>query len=215
MHKNKLKIFLADDHHVFREGIYALLNEDAQIEVIGEAADGREVIGNIGSKNVNVLLLDIDMPTINGLEVIDTIREKFPQIHILVFSMHDNEEYIRQMLAKGAKGYLLKSCKKEELFRAIKTVATGDTYLSEEVSKKLFHHISTIEKDQKNKIDTPLTKREIEVLKLVATGLTNHSIGDRLNISHRTVDTHRRNIMEKLNLHNAVALTNYVAEKKL
>ncbi len=215
MQEETIQIFLVDDHHVFREGIRALFEWGTIIQVVGEAADGNEVIEKMKGKEVDVLLLDIDMPEVNGLDIIDTIIEEFPQVHILVFSMHDNEEYIRQMLSKGAKGYVLKSCRKEELFRAIRTVATGDTYLSEEVSKKIINYISTNKKHQENNTEVLLTNREIEVLKLVATGLTNLLIGAQLHISHRTVDTHRRNIMEKLNLHNAAALTNYAAKKGL
>ena len=209
--KNKLKLFLADDHPVFRDGIKALLEKEATMEVVGEAADGEELINNLSLTQTQVLLLDIDMPKISGLEIITSVVKQYPEIHVLVFSMHSNEEYIHQMLTKGAKGYILKSCKMEELIRAITTVSTGDTYLSEEASKKLVTYVSSSKKQK----ETPLTKRETEVIKLVSIGLTNPQIGERLCISHRTVDTHRRNIMEKLDLHNAAALTNYAAKNGL
>ncbi len=212
MEKQKLKLFLADDHPIFRDGIKALLEKEASMEVVGEASDGSELLHKLGLTQTQVLLLDIDMPVISGLEIITSVRDQFPLVHVLVFSMHSNEEYIHQMLSKGAKGYILKSCKMEELIRAIITVSTGDTYLSEEASKKLITYVNTSNQKQK---DTPLTKREIEVIKLVSLGLTNLKIGKRLSISHRTVDTHRRNIMEKLDLHNAAALTNYAAKKGL
>ena len=209
--KNKLKLFLADDHPVFRDGIKALLEKEASMEVVGEAADGAELINKLSLTQTQVLLLDIDMPKISGLEIITSVVQQFPEINVLVFSMHSNEEYIHQMLTKGAKGYILKSCKMEELIRAITTVSTGDTYLSEEASKKLITYVSSSKKQE----ETPLTKRETEVIKLVSIGLTNPQIGERLSISHRTVDTHRRNIMEKLDLHNAAALTNYAAKNGL
>lgn len=212
MEKQILRLFLADDHPTFRGGIKALLEKEASMKVVGEASDGNELLHKLSLTQTQVLLLDIDMPVISGLEIITSVREQFPMIHVLVFSMHSNEEYIHQMLSKGAKGYILKSCKMEELIRAITTVSTGDTYLSEEASKKLVTYISTSNQKQK---ESPLTKREIEVIKLVAIGLTNLQIGKRLSISHRTVDTHRRNIMEKLDLHNAAALANYVANKGL
>ena len=211
MENQKLKLFLADDHPVFRDGIKALLEKEASMEVVGEASDGNELLHKLGLTKTQVLLLDIDMPIISGLEIITSVRQQFPLIHVLVFSMHSNEEYIHQMLSKGAKGYILKSCKMEELIRAITTVSTGDTYLSEEASRKLIAYASSSKKQN----DIPLTKREIEVIKLVSTGLTNQQIGKQLSISHRTVDTHRRNIMEKLDLHNAAALTNYAAKKGL
>jgi len=209
--KNKLKLFLADDHPVFRDGIKALLEKEASMEVVGEATDGAELINKLSLTQTQVLLLDIDMPKISGLEIITSVVQQFPEINVLVFSMHSNEEYIHQMLTKGAKGYILKSCKMEELIRAITTVSTGDTYLSEEASKKLITYVSSSKKQK----ETPLTKRETEVIKLVSIGLTNPQIGERLCISHRTVDTHRRNIMEKLDLHNAAALTNYAAKNGL
>ncbi len=212
MQKQSLRLFLADDHPTFRQGIKALLEKDATMKVVGEASDGSELLHKLGLTHTQVLLLDIDMPVISGLEVITSIRDQFPWVHILVFSMHSNEEYIHQMLSKGAKGYILKSCKMEELIRAIITVSSGDTYLSEEASKKLITYVSSNKQKQE---DTPLTKREIEVIKLVSLGLTNVKIGEQLSISHRTVDTHRRNIMEKLDLHNAAALTNYAAKKGL
>jgi len=205
-------VFIADDHPIFRDGIRALLEESPNMKVVGEASTGGEIIEQLRTIHVQVLLLDIEMPIITGLEIIDEIVAEFPAIKILAFSMHSNEEYIHQMLNKGAKGYLLKSCKKAELFRAIDTVSSGDTYLSEVVSKKLLDYITTKRQPPQ---ESPLTAREIQVLQLVAKGLTNSKIGERLSISHRTVDTHRRNIMEKLDLHNAVALTNYAVKKGL
>lgn len=213
MEKMYTNIFIADDHPIFRDGIRALLEEAPNMKVVGEASTGGEIIKQLQTNVVQVLLLDIEMPVVTGLEIIDEIVSEFPTIKILAFSMHSNEEYIHQMLNKGAKGYLLKSCRKAELFRAIETVSSGDTYLSEVVSKKLLAYI-TNNKNQEQQ-DTPLTSREIQVLRLVAKGLTNSKIGEQLSISHRTVDTHRRNIMEKLDLHNAVALTNYAVKKGL
>jgi len=206
-------VFLADDHPIFRDGIRALLEEAPNMKVVGEASTGGEIIEQLQATEAQVLLLDIEMPVVTGLEIIDEIVAEFPAIKILAFSMHSNEEYIHQMLNKGAKGYLLKSCKKAELFRAIETVSSGDTYLSEVVSKKLLNYLANNKKQKQQ--DTPLTTREVQVLQLVAKGLTNSKIGKQLSISHRTVDTHRRNIMEKLDLHNAVALANYAVKKGL
>lgn len=213
MEETQTKIFLADDHPIFRDGIKALVEEAPNMKVVGEASTGDEILEKLRNCFVQVLLLDIDMPIVSGLEVIDSIIAEFPAIKVLVFSMHSNEGYVHQMLDKGAKGYLLKSCTKAELFRAIDTVSAGDTYLSEMVSKKLLTYLSA-NKSRKN-TDSPLTTREIQVLRHVAKGLTNNQIGKKLSISHRTVDTHRRNIMEKLDLHNAVALTNYAVKKGL
>lgn len=200
------KIFLADDHYIFRQGIRAMFDEEANIEVIGEVADGSVLIEQLHTTQVDVLVLDISMPKVSGLEIMNTLTVTFPELKVLVLSMHSNQEYARQMMQKGAKGYLLKSCSRAEIIRAIKTVSFGDTYLSQEIAKKLFTNNSNKEADIPK---TPLTKREIDVLKLVTKGLTNQVIGEQLFISHRTVDTHRRNIMLKLDLHNVAALTEY------
>lgn len=200
------KIFLADDHYIFRQGIRAMFDEEANIEVIGEVADGNVLIEQLHKTQVDVLVLDISMPKVSGLEIMNTLTVTFPELKVLVLSMHSNQEYARQMMQKGAKGYLLKSCSRAEIIRAIKTVSFGDTYLSQEIAKKLFTNNSNKEADIPK---TPLTKREIDVLKLVTKGLTNQVIGEQLFISHRTVDTHRRNIMLKLDLHNVAALTEY------
>ena len=214
MDSDSIRLFITDDHHLLREGLRSILENEPGLTVVGEASNGEELLNNISQKPVDVLLLDIDMPKCSGLEVITPLLKKYPELNILVFSMHDDKHNFRQMLQKGAKGYILKSCKKEVLLRAINTVSMGDSYFSKELSNKLI--FSSNKPHFYDKIhNTPLSKREIEVLKLVAQGLTNQKIGRKLFISHRTVDTHRRNMMEKLNLHNAVALTNYAAKKGL
>ena len=211
MEEETIKIFLADDHHVFREGIRIILEIHGPIKVVGEAGSGEELLKGLLGLDVDVLLLDIDMPDINGLDLMKMIAIEYPQIGVLVFSSHDNENYIHHMISNGAKGYILKSCKKDELILAIKTVQAGEAYLDSKVSNKFFQFIEKKEKNAQKSAKTPLTKREIEILKLVAQGHTNQEIGNRLFISHRTVDTHRRNMMVKLDLHNAAALTLYAS----
>jgi DNA-binding NarL/FixJ family response regulator len=211
MEEEKIKIFLADDHHVFREGIRIILELHAPMKVVGEAATGKKLLKDLVGLEVEVLLLDIDMPDINGLDLMEVISSKYPLLPVLVFSSHDNEHYIHHMITNGAKGYILKSCKRDELILAIKKVHAGEAYLDSKVSKKFFQFIEKKEKNAQRSAKTPLTKREIEILKLVAQGHTNQEIGSRLFISHRTVDTHRRNMMVKLDLHNAAALTLYAS----
>ena len=208
----KIKIFLADDHHVFREGVKILLESHAPIKVVGEAATGEDLLKNLEGLEVEVLLLDIGMPDISGLDLMKTISKKYPQLPVLVFSSHDDEQFIYYMITNGAKGYILKSCKKDELILAIKKVHAGEVYLESEVSKYFFQYLKTKGKNAHKNPTTTLTKREIEILKLVAHGHTNQEIGNRLFISHRTVDTHRRNMMVKLDLHNAAALTLYASQ---
>lgn len=203
------KILLADDHFIFRQGVRALFDGDENIEVVGEASNGNELMEILQKTQVDVLFLDISMPIVSGIDVISPIVETFPNLKVLVLSMHSNKEYARHMMHKGAKGYLLKSCSRSEIILALKTVSSGDTYLSEEIAKKIFTNTIKLTKEITK---TPLTKREIDVLKLVAKGLTNQAIGEQLFISHRTVDTHRRNIMIKLDIHNVVELTKYYME---
>lgn len=209
-----INIFIADDHHVFREGIRLLLENDPLMKIVGEAANGPEVLTKLAASDtdIDILLLDIDMPEINGMELMKPIMQKYLSLPILVFSSHDDEQFINHMITAGAKGYLVKNCRKSELVLAIKTVSAGGTYLSEGVMEKLLK-VENSKDDQISII--PLTDREVEVLKLVANGMTNQEIGEQLFISHRTVDTHRRNMMTKLDLHNAVALTNYAAKMGL
>ncbi len=208
-----IKVFLVDDHHLFREGIRGILESFAPVKVVCEAANGKEVLALLPKVEVDVLVLDVDMPEMNGLELMNQLSKHYPSINVLIFSTHSDTQYINHLMLKGAKGYILKNCKKGELISAIKTVSNGNSYLSHSVSQKLFQ---SSEKTASETIDSnPLTTREIEVLRLVAQGLTNQEIGKMLYISHRTVDTHRRNMMTKLDLHNAAALTKYAAQNGL
>jgi two-component system nitrate/nitrite response regulator NarL len=215
MQQHTIKILLADDHHVFRDGIRALLENERDFEVVGEAANGEEVLTHLKKMQPDILLLDIDMPEMSGLDLMKLLTADYAEVPVLILSSHDNEEYILHMMRNGAKGYILKSCRKDELMIAIKIVSLGNSYLSKEVSDKLIYSIDKQEKNFQKRSETPLTKREIEIIKLVAKGLTNQEIGNQLFISHRTVDTHRRNMMTKLDLHNAAALTNYAAQNGL
>lgn len=212
-----MRIFLTDDHHVFRHGIAVLMENSKEFEVAGQAANAREMLEKLPHTRVDVLLLDIDMPEMDGLEAMPIIRENFPDLNVLVFSMYEDEQHVLTMLRNGAKGYILKSTRWNELVTAIRTVAAGDTFLASEISSSLLkalenndHHAEHVPSP-----DVPLTDREIEVLKLVAKGMTNLQIGEQMNISPRTVDTHRRHIMEKLDLHNAAALSHYASKRGL
>jgi len=215
MEEQKIKIFLADDHHVFRDAIRLLIQGEIPADIVGEAARGTELLARLKDLEVDILLLDINMPDTNGLDLIKVIHKTYPSLSVLVFSSHDDEEYIHHMITNGVKGYILKSCRKEELMGAIKSVFAGEVYLCSKVSKKFFEYLEKKEKQAKKIEKIPLTKREFEILKLVAKGLTNQTIGEKLFISHRTVDTHRRNIMVKLDLHNAAALTHFAAKNGL
>lgn len=212
-----LRIFLTDDHNVFRHGIAVLMENSKEFEVAGQAANAREMLEKLPHTQVDVLLLDIDMPEMNGLEAMPIIRKNFPDLNVLVFSMYEDEQHALTMLRNGAKGYILKSTRWNELVTAIRTVAAGDTFLASEISSSLLKALTNNDHhaEQLPNPDVPLTDREVEVLKLVAKGMTNQQISERMNISPRTVDTHRRHIMEKLDLHNAAALSHYASKSGL
>jgi two-component system response regulator NreC len=212
----KIKILLVDDHPLVRSGIIRLLQGIKEFVFISEAESGEEAIEKVTKLQPDVVVIDISLPKISGIEATRIIKEKHPKIHVLVLTMHENEEYIFQILNAGAQGYILKNASRDELAAAIKTVAKGEKFLSPRISDIMTEgylrkaeargHLSS----QK---DLPLTKRELEILALVAEGLTNQEIADKLFISPRTVDTHRTNIMAKLDIHDVVKLVRYAIEQ--
>ncbi|MCW3807903.1 response regulator transcription factor [Plebeiibacterium marinum] len=209
----KLKILLADDHKIFREGIKALLGKEKEIETIMEAPDATEVIKLAKAHSFDVLILDIDMGTPNGIEVTKALIKTDADMNILILSMLGLPEFIMQALEAGAKGYILKNAGKDELLTAIKCVAKGDSYFSKEVSVSLMKQIQTPKSKQNKKEEIPLSKREVEILKLISQEYSNQEIADKLYISIRTVDTHRRNLLEKLGIKNNVGLVKYAISK--
>jgi len=214
--ENKQRIFIAEDQTIVRDGLRALLSSNPNFEVVGEAEDGREVIRNIEECNPDLILMDLSMPRMNGMEAIKEAKKLLPDTKILVLTIHKTEEYILPVLKAGADGYLLKNDTQEELMTAIKSVLEGKSYLSPGVSQKVIEGYVEGSKTVKTKSswDT-LTQREREVLKLIAEGYKNREIADDLCISIKTVVKHRANLMEKLDLHNISALTTFAIEKGL
>ncbi|MCB0650377.1 MAG: response regulator transcription factor [Saprospiraceae bacterium] len=204
-----ITILIADDHKVFREGIISILNEVEDITIIAEAGDGREVMERLKEVRPQIILMDISMGDTSGIETTRQVREAYPEIKVLVLSMHSESAYIVKMLQIGASGYLLKDTGKEEMIRAIRTVAEGDTYYSQKVSSAIVEHLSAPGKAKKEKGGIPLTKREVEILRLIAEEYSNPEIAEKLFISIRTVDTHRRNLLEKLGIKNTAGLVKY------
>lgn len=214
----KIKVIITDDHKMFREGIKNILNDMSDIEVLAEAGSGEELLQILAAKPADIVLMDINMPGINGIEASKLIKKKFPHINILALSTSDDENYIVEMLNHGVMGYVLKSTGIEELVSAIKTVAKGDSYFCKEASSVILNRMNNMKKEkQKQKIsgEIPLTEREIEVLKHAAEGLTNKEIADRLFISVRTVDTHKRNLLQKLGVKNTAGLINYAIKHNI
>lgn len=212
---DKIRILLADDHALIRSGIATLLQGNADFSIIGEAKDGEEAVQKAKELNPDVVVIDLSMPKLSGVEATKIIKKKFPNIRVLVLTMHENEEYVYQILKSGAGGYVLKSAGKEELSSAIRAVARGEKFFSPRVSQIMAEgYLRRAEEDEliRRQEDVPLTRREKEILALVANGLTNQQIADQLYISPRTVDTHRTNIMQKLDIHDVVNLVRYAIE---
>jgi DNA-binding NarL/FixJ family response regulator len=201
---DKIRIVLADDHAILREGIRALLEDQPDMTVVGEAADGRTAVEFAREHRPDVIVMDIGMPLLNGLEATRQIKRDYPDVEVLVLTMHDNEEYVSQLLGAGASGYVLKRAASAELVTAIRAVAQGQSYLSPAVTKLLIEGYIGRKPAESAVIDTfhTLTAREREVLQLVAEGHTNSQIATLLNISLKTVKAHRSNLMQKLGIHD-------------
>lgn len=204
-----IKVLIADDHKVFRDGIISILEGEEDMEVVGEVGDGKAVIELLETVQTDVILMDITMGDAGGIETSMIIKNKFPGIKILALSMHDESTYIVKMLEAGAKGYLLKNAGGKEMVRAIRVVNEGNTYYSGEVSATIIDHLTKGTKPKQKKEGIPLSKRELEVLELIAEEFTNPEIAEKLFISIRTVDTHRRNLIEKLGVKNTAGLVKY------
>ena len=212
----KKRVLIVEDHTLLRAGLRALLSQDAEIEIVGEADNGRDAIQLIGSLSPHLVLADLSMPGMNGIESIVDIKRRYPKVHVLVLTVHKTDEYIHESLRAGADGYILKDASHDELRIAIRSVLNGKTYLSPDISAKVINgYLGT---DNANSPSSPwdtLTHREREVLKLVAEGHPNKFIADYFCLSIKTVEKHRSNLMKKLDLHNASTLTAYTIEKGL
>lgn len=212
----KKRICIAEDHAILRAGLRALLASHPDIEIVAEAADGLDLLSVIQKHHPDLVLLDLSMPRLHGLEAIQEIKQRHPQTKIVVLTMHDAEEYVLAALQGGAEGYLLKDNTESELIMALNAVLAGKTFLSPEISGKI---VSSYLEGKKKATHTShwetLTHREREILKLIAEGYKNKEIAEYLHMSVKTVETHRMHLMRKLDLHSAAALTAYAAEKGL
>ncbi len=206
-------IVLADDHALFRQGLKRILSESAGLEVKGEAADGLELLKLLNEKSSHMIILDISMPKIRGIEAIHEIKTISPNVKILVLTEHKDREYFRQAMAAGADGYLLKEDGDSELFSAIEKIRQGKVYISPKLSEVLKDDWLRIQRGDYKHSYEHLTNREREVLKLVAEGKSSKEIASLLSISIRTVETHRANIMEKLNFKKTTDLVRYAIKK--
>jgi len=211
---NKLRILLADDHIVMRTGLRALLERQPNLEVVGESENGRETIELVASLRPDVVVMDVGMPVLNGIEATKTIVSKHPTTAVVILSMHADESYVMRALKAGARGYLLKDSAAVDLISAIHAVSQNKSFFSPKVSRILAEDYVRVLK-QRGAMDSYdlLTSREREILQLLAEGNANKEVAIALNISPYTVETHRSHILEKLNLHNPAELILYAVRK--
>ena len=206
--KSSISILVVDDHALVREGLKRLLLLQPDFEVIGEASNGREAIEQADALLPDILLIDISMPKLNGLDATARIKRTHPDIHIIIISMYAHEEYVWQALQVGASGYLLKSASAEELTVAIRSVHQGGLFLSPTISKSVLDEISR-RTDQSSKGLSPLTERQREILQLIAEGNTSKDIARSLDLSTKTVEAHRSQLMDRLDIHDIAGLVRY------
>lgn len=212
----KHHIFIVDDHALLRSALRALLSQDPEIEVVGEADNGHDAIRGVVRTAPQLVLMDISMRGMNGIETIVDLKRRCPGVRLLVLTMHKADEYILASLRAGADGYMLKEGTHEELQVAVRSILNGKTYLSPDVSRGVIDGYRGTGQVQAG--STPwdtLTHREREILKLIGEGHSNKSIASYFSLSIKTVEKHRSNLMRKLNLHNAAMLTNYAIQKGL
>lgn len=208
----KIKVLLVDDHKIVRDGMRSLLSEEKEISVIGEAENGREAVALAKELRPDVILMDIAMPDMNGIEAASQIIRENGRIKVLILSMHSEKMFVSKAFAAGVSGYLLKDCDIEEILSAIRAVQANQKYISPLVAGTIIEDYRDGLKDQKVSI---LTEREREVLQLIAEGKTSKEIATLLGISTKTIDVHRQQIMDKLNIHTIAGLTRYAIKEGL
>jgi DNA-binding NarL/FixJ family response regulator len=216
-----IKVLLVDDHRILREGLRALLSEQAGVVVVGDASDGEEALALVAESPPDVVVMDMVMPRMGGLEATGLIRQRHPGVRVLILSMYDDDEYVQRVIQAGASGYVLKGVAADDLVRAIREVHHGSSFLQPTIAAKLIEdYVRRVRgagppaavappRDAPPGVDEPLTLREREVLALIARGNTNQRIADLLELSRKTVESHRTNIMKKLDAHDVTELVRY------
>jgi DNA-binding NarL/FixJ family response regulator len=210
--REQIKVLLVDDHAILREGVHALLAREPDLRVVGEAADGQEALEQVPRLRPDVVIMDIVMPRMNGLEATRLITERYPDVRILILSMYDDHEYVVQIIQAGASGYVLKKVVTEDLVRAIHEVHAGESFLYPPIAATLigdYRRVTRGENGGAPGVGEALTAREREVLRLIADGSSNQQIAEQLGLSRKTVDSHRANAMRKLDLHDVTEVVKY------
>jgi DNA-binding NarL/FixJ family response regulator len=209
--QGRIKLFIADDHQMFIDGIKALLQNTENIVIIGEATNGKQLIEKLKELSPDIILMDIGMPDLNGIDATKMISKEYPTIKIIALTMYDDNNRVVKMLKAGAKGYVLKNTTREELLHAIQTVAVGGVHYSAQAVVNTMQNIS----DKNSNPVANLTEREIEIIRLIVKEMTNKEIADKLFISELTVNTHRKNAMRKLEIKNTAGLVKFAIDHHL
>lgn len=210
-----IKIIIADDHQLFIEGVHSLINSMKGIEIIKEVNNGQLLIDILEHTKCDLILMDVNMPMLDGIEATKQIKKTHPEIKILMLTMFSSKDYIEKLLRAGADGYLLKNTDVVELKEAIETLMKGDSYFSKEVTERIMEGLQKKKHEEKTKYLIELTEREIDVLKLIAQEFTTAEIAEKLYISTHTVETHRKNLISKLNVRNIAGLVKYAIQNGL
>lgn len=207
-----IKVLIADDHRIVREGIRSSLSHYPFIKIVGEACDGREALRKVELLSPDIVLMDIDMPRMDGLTAIGVISKKFPKTRVITLTMHENKDYVLLIIRAGGKGYVLKDTSADQLARAIRSVHQGEAFFSPSVSRVLQEYIQS---DERPKPRVTLTDREIAILSAISTGKTTKEIATQLNLSDRTVETYRARIRRKIHARNTAEMMKYAVENFL
>jgi DNA-binding NarL/FixJ family response regulator len=221
MNKKKIGIFLVDDHQIVRDGIKSLLQNAPGITISGEASSGKELLAKITSSDTEIILMDISIPDISGIELTKQVLKNYPEIKVLILSMYTQEDFIVNAIAAGAKGYLPKNTTRIELLKAISEIYEGNEYYSDTISKIILeNYISNVRKTtetepEKEKENDLLSSREKQILQMFVEGISNQEIADKLFISIRTVESHKNHIMQKLGIKSIVELIKYAIRNKI
>ncbi|MGD1847419.1 MAG: response regulator [Salibacteraceae bacterium] len=202
-------IFIADDHRMFLDGLQSILQKEPDFELMGTATDGQEVLRQFKQQQPDVLLIDIAMPEMDGLEVTRKVTERYQAVRVIIVSMHNNQEFVSSSLDAGARGYLLKNTGQNELMLAVREVAAGGTYFSGGLMESVLRSIHQERKQRQVREEIKLSDRELEVLRLITEELTNQEIADRLFLSPYTVETHRKNLLSKAKARNTAGLVGF------
>lgn len=213
-----INIMLVDDHKMIREGLKSFLETNEEINVVAEAGDGVEALKILKARQedpVDVLVTDIAMPNMDGISLVKEIKREYPDQKVMAMTMMNESQYVKQMLAAGANGYVLKNCTEEEFIKAIKAINSGSSYYSQEVTSLIMESLVTKKPKQRLVFEVPLSEREKEVLHLICKEMGNHEIAEKLFISVRTVEAHKRNLLEKTGCKNVAGLVVYAIEKRL